>query len=77
MPLEELLARYRRYLVDDRGLARSTVLNDEGRARRFLSERSLIGGGETGVERGCAAPMSPGSCSASAPGLRSGRPRTG
>src|SRR6266508_287694 len=54
-PLEELLARYRRYLVDDRGLARSTVLNYEGRARRFLSERSLIGGGETGVERLCGA----------------------
>src|SRR6266540_3133449 len=54
-PLEELLARYRRYLVDDRGLARSTVLNYEGSARRSLSERSLIGGGETGVERLCGA----------------------
>jgi len=49
-PLDELLARYRRHLVDDRGLAPSTVLRYEMRARRFLLERSLTGGGETGVE---------------------------
>jgi integrase/recombinase XerD len=54
-PLEDLLARYRRHLVDDRGLARSTVLGYERRARRFLSGRSLTGCGETGVEGLCGA----------------------
>jgi hypothetical protein len=32
-PLEDLLTRYRCHLLDDRGLAPSTVLNYEGRAR--------------------------------------------
>ena len=48
-PLEDLLTRYRRHLLD-RGLAASTVLNYEGRARQFLSERILAGGGDTGVK---------------------------
>ena len=50
-PLEDLLARYRRHLIEDRGLARSTVLSYEGRARLFLEERRATGGGETGVDR--------------------------
>ena len=54
-PLEDLLKRYRCHLLDDRGLAASTVLNYEGRARRFLSERILAGSGETGVEGLCGA----------------------
>jgi integrase/recombinase XerD len=54
-PLEDLLACYRRHLVDDRGLAPSTVAGHEGRARLFLSERMLAGGGGTGVEGLCGA----------------------
>jgi site-specific recombinase XerD len=53
-PLEDLLTRYRRHLLDDRGLAPSTVLSYEGRARQFLSER-IVAGGNTGVEGLCAA----------------------
>jgi site-specific recombinase XerD len=49
-PLEDLLSRYRRYLLEGRGLAPSTVVSYEGTARLFLSERTLTGGGETGVE---------------------------
>ena len=54
-PLEDLLTRYRRHLLDDRGLVLSTVLNYEGRARQFLSERILAGGGDTGVDGLCGA----------------------
>lgn len=57
-PLEDLLARYRHHLVEDRGLARSTVLGYERRARLFLSGRSLTGGGVTGVEGLCGADVS-------------------
>lgn len=53
-PLEDLLSRYRRYL-EGRGLAPSTVVSYEGTARLFLSERTLTGGGETGVEGLCGA----------------------
>ena len=54
-PLEDLLSRYRRYLLEGRGLAPSTVVSYEGTARLFLSERTLAGGGETGVEGLCGA----------------------
>ena len=40
-PLEDLLSRYRRYLLEGRGLALSTVASYEGTARLFLSERRL------------------------------------
>lgn len=46
---EELLARYAMYLVDDRGLAPSTVKRYVRMARRFLNERSSRVGG-TGTE---------------------------
>lgn len=48
-PLEELLGRYERHLVDDRGLARSTIAGHLGLARQFLSERQSVTGEETGV----------------------------
>src|SRR5260370_15827285 len=54
-PFEDLLSRYRRYLLEGRGLAPSTVVSYEGTARLFLSERTLTGGGETGVEGLCGA----------------------
>lgn len=53
-PLEDLLSRYRRYLLEGRGLAPSTVVSYEGTARLFLSER-MLAGGETGVEGLCGA----------------------
>lgn len=53
-PLEDLLSRYRRYLLEGRGLAPSTVVSYEATARVFLSERTLTGG-ETGVEGLCGA----------------------
>ena len=43
-PLELLLAQYRTWLVDERGLAASTVLRYENTARRFLSEQGMVGG---------------------------------
>ena len=54
-PLEDLLSRYRRYLLEGRGLAPSTVVSYEATARLFLSDRTLAGGGETGVEGLCGA----------------------
>jgi site-specific recombinase XerD len=54
-PLDDLLTRYRCHLLDDRGLAPSTVQNYEGRARQFLSERITAGNGETGVDGLCGA----------------------
>jgi site-specific recombinase XerD len=42
---EEFLARYRRYLIHDRGLAPSTVKRYERMARVFLKERSCRVGG--------------------------------
>jgi site-specific recombinase XerD len=38
-PLDELLAEYRRWLVEQRGLAQATVLRYEALARRFLAGR--------------------------------------
>jgi site-specific recombinase XerD len=49
-PLAELLGRYGRYLVHDRGLAPLTVLRYLRMARRFLVRRASQTGGETGVE---------------------------
>lgn len=40
-PLEVLLAQYRAWLIDARGLAPSTVLRYENTARRFLSEQAV------------------------------------
>lgn len=47
---DELLARYRRHLVDDRGLTPGTVLRYERFARRFLAGRAARTSGETGIE---------------------------
>jgi len=49
-PRDELLARYRRHLVEDRGLTASTVLRYERFARRFLAGRAAREEGETGIE---------------------------
>jgi site-specific recombinase XerD len=46
----ELLARYRCYLLNDRGLTAGTVLRYERFARRFLTGRAARTGGETGAE---------------------------
>ena len=53
-PLEDLLERYERHLVEDRGPVVSTVVGYVGVARRFLSERALATGDETGVAGLCA-----------------------
>jgi len=47
---DELLARYRRHLAGDRGLAATTVGRYERFARRFLAGRASRTGGETGAE---------------------------
>ncbi|HLX51609.1 MAG TPA: tyrosine-type recombinase/integrase [Streptosporangiaceae bacterium] len=52
-PLGDLLERYERHLVEDRGLAASTVVGYIAVARRFLSERSSATGDETGVAGLC------------------------
>jgi site-specific recombinase XerD len=49
-PLEELVAEYRRWLVEERGLAQATVIRYEALARRFLAAR-IAPGDERGVER--------------------------
>jgi integrase/recombinase XerD len=49
-PLDELLIRYARHLVHDRGLAPRTVMRYERMARRFLQHRVSLGSGETGAE---------------------------
>jgi hypothetical protein len=46
-PLGDLLECYERHLVEDRGLAASTVVGYVGVARRFLSERAPAAGDET------------------------------
>ncbi|MCA1700359.1 MAG: site-specific integrase [Actinobacteria bacterium] len=51
-PVEELIVRYRRYLVGERALAAGTVRHYERVARLFLSERERPGGLE--LERLCA-----------------------
>jgi site-specific recombinase XerD len=43
-PLAVLLARYRTWLVNERGLAPSTVLRYENTARRFLTEQAMVDG---------------------------------
>jgi site-specific recombinase XerD len=43
-PLGALLGRYRSWLVQDRGLASTTVLRYENTARRFLQEQATLGG---------------------------------
>jgi integrase/recombinase XerD len=48
--LEELLGRYRLYLIHDRGLAPLTVVRYLRMAKRFLARRALQAGGETGTE---------------------------
>ena len=53
-PLEDLLERYERHLVEDRGLAASTVVGYVGVARLFLSGRTSAAGDETGVAGLCA-----------------------
>jgi len=52
-PLDVLVGRYEQHLVDDRGLAQSTVEGYVGVARRFLSERVSVTGDETGVAGLC------------------------
>jgi integrase/recombinase XerD len=49
-PLDELLVRYHRHLVHDRGLAPSTVRRYEEFARRFLAARAARHGTPTGAE---------------------------
>jgi integrase/recombinase XerD len=51
--LEELLGRYERHLVEDRGLARSTIAGHVPLARQFLSERQSATGDEAGVSGLC------------------------
>lgn len=46
-PLELLLAHYRKWLVDERGIAASTVLRYENTARRFLTEQAIVEGAFT------------------------------
>lgn len=47
---DELLARYRGHLINDRGLAASTVLRYERFARRFLAQRAAPGSVQLGIE---------------------------
>lgn len=49
-PLEELLERFERHLVEARGLAPTTVVGHVATARRFLSERASATEDDTGVE---------------------------
>jgi site-specific recombinase XerD len=48
--LDDLLSRYRRYLADDRGLAPLTVIRYQRMAKRFLTRRASLTGGEDGAE---------------------------
>lgn len=49
-PSEQLLAQYRHHLVNDRGLAPTTVLRYERFGRRFLGSRAACMGLATGIE---------------------------
>ena len=49
-PAEELLASYRRYLAQERGVAPLTALRYERMARRFLAGRISRAGARTGAE---------------------------
>jgi hypothetical protein len=76
-PLEDLLACYRRHLVDDRGLAPSTVTGLEEREPGCSCQSGCRPGAAGPESKACVQAMSPGICSASVPGLGLGRPRTG
>ncbi len=52
-PLGDLLECYERHLVEDRGLAASTVVGYAGVARRFLSGRASAAGDQAGVAGLC------------------------
>lgn len=73
-PMEELVGRYRRWLIVDRGLAPSTVRRYEGLARRFLAERSSAasGGGVQGLTGGDVNTFLLGECSRLAVGSAKG-----
>jgi site-specific recombinase XerD len=43
-PLEALLARYRLWMVRERGLSPATILRYENTSRRFLAEQAVVGG---------------------------------
>lgn len=49
-PLDELMERYRQWMVTDRQLAPRTIVRYEQGARLFLDSRARKGGGPTGVE---------------------------
>jgi len=49
-PSDDLLGRYRRHLVQDRGLMPTTIVRYERFARRFLAQRATRTGLETGAE---------------------------
>jgi site-specific recombinase XerD len=49
-PLDELLGRYRVWLLDERGLAARTVGRYQATALQFLQQRRSTTGGATGVE---------------------------
>lgn len=49
-PLDELMGRYRRWMVTDRQLAPRTITRYEQGARLFLGARARQGGGPAGVE---------------------------
>ena len=55
---DELVARYRRHLTEDRGLIPGTVLRYERFARRFLAGRAERTGGRIGAEGLCSAEVS-------------------
>lgn len=42
-PLDELLRRYHRWMVEERGLAATTIIRYDNTARRFLTEQAMTG----------------------------------
>jgi site-specific recombinase XerD len=42
-PLDELLRRYHRWMVEERGLAVTTIIRYDNTARRFLTEQAMTG----------------------------------
>lgn len=73
-PLGALLASYRSWMVQERGLALSTVLRYENTARRFLQESSV--GGMFAPEALTGKDINA-FCSGNSPGYRPGRRRAG
>lgn len=71
-PLEELVGRYRRWLVVDRGLAPSTVRRYEGSAFRFLGSSLAAAGGVGGLTGGHVNAFLLGECSRLAVGSAKG-----